>query len=484
MKDLQLLGIAPDGTHLMLFDDEGSRYSLAITDELRHALRRDAALSVENPALRPRDIQAMIREGLSIDDVAAQSGLSPDHIDVLANPILKERRYIAQLAKDFPLTMEVGSLSVEELTASRLLSLGVEPETITWDATKRGGKPWQVSASFIRAGENYHAVWDVDTNRRTLRAANDVARWISETTLSDTREPGDVAARLTYERNTERNASETTHAEVRRDGHIQLFAAPVASLDDARKAAADDAQTGDEESKPMGSSEAQSDSSSSDATHVTGSKQPTTGSTEKINRILASLDAQRGTRQPMPGLDTDEDDPIDQLTGLASVDPTRGDPTQVVSLVTHQASSTDAASLRHNPHDAHVIALPTPHLAAVDDPDDGHTAHAPADDQPGAKSHGAEDSSDTDDGQQTARPASQASTASLGSTASHTSQAARNSQTSQGIHTAHTGNSTEQESLDGSHGEAPQSSKKKKKKRSGRPQMPSWDDIVFGPARR
>ena len=39
MKDLELLGLHPDGNQLILNDEEGPRYALAITHALRDTLR-------------------------------------------------------------------------------------------------------------------------------------------------------------------------------------------------------------------------------------------------------------------------------------------------------------------------------------------------------------------------------------------------------------------------------------------------------------
>ena len=39
MKDLELLGLHPDGNQLILNDGDGERYAIAITQQLRDAVR-------------------------------------------------------------------------------------------------------------------------------------------------------------------------------------------------------------------------------------------------------------------------------------------------------------------------------------------------------------------------------------------------------------------------------------------------------------
>lgn len=62
MKELELLGLQPDGEQLTLNDSEGNRYVLPITDALRAALRRDrqaADPSEPDRQMSPREIQAL-----------------------------------------------------------------------------------------------------------------------------------------------------------------------------------------------------------------------------------------------------------------------------------------------------------------------------------------------------------------------------------------------------------------------------------------
>ena len=75
MRELELDGIHDDGEHLILTDSDGERYTLRIDEALRAAVRRDRPAlgmirAAEAGALRPKDIQAMLRSGRSAEDLS------------------------------------------------------------------------------------------------------------------------------------------------------------------------------------------------------------------------------------------------------------------------------------------------------------------------------------------------------------------------------------------------------------------------------
>lgn len=186
MKTLELLGLQPDGENLTLTDEEGNRYTLAISDQLRAALRRDRATSEEAgevKQLAPREIQALVRGGKSIEEVCEISAMPYSKVQALAYPIVAEREYTATTARSFPIGREVGALTVEEVVASRLLSRGVKPEEIRWDATREAGSPWVLTAQFTSGDKTRTASWHVNMDHRSLEAIDDEGAWLSETQI-------------------------------------------------------------------------------------------------------------------------------------------------------------------------------------------------------------------------------------------------------------------------------------------------------------
>ncbi len=266
MKKLELLGLQPDGENLTLNDAEGNRYILPVTDDLRAALRKDRTPQViaaePNQQMTPREIQALIRAGRTIDEVSDLSALPPSRISALAGPIEAERAYTARLARRFPVGADAGGFTVEELVTSRLVSRDVDPEAITWDATRTHGQPWMLYARFVSGGIAREAMWKIDLDHQQIKALNDEASWLSETSL-------------------------TADAGPCRPANTPHIDADVASVENSAAAQA----------------VAPSEHPSAPGAETGGNVRVSA----TVSEVLASLDSQRGKARPMPDADNDID---------------------------------------------------------------------------------------------------------------------------------------------------------------------------------
>ena len=75
MRDLRLIGVHEDGEHLLFADAEGTRFRVPLDDPLRAAARHHRPnTSQPSPEVeaghRPREVQALIRAGLTAEEVA------------------------------------------------------------------------------------------------------------------------------------------------------------------------------------------------------------------------------------------------------------------------------------------------------------------------------------------------------------------------------------------------------------------------------
>ncbi len=193
MVELELLGLHGDGEHLTLTDQEGRRYRLAIDDALRAAVRRDRPrLEAEqqgDTVLRPKEIQAYLRAGASVAEVAERSGLPEDHVRRYHGPVVAERDWVVQQAQNQRVGRESDAPRLGDLVLDRLAARGVDVETLEWTAVRRAGKPWEVVATFLAGDREREARWSVDLANRTLHAVDDEGRWLSETELGAPPQP-------------------------------------------------------------------------------------------------------------------------------------------------------------------------------------------------------------------------------------------------------------------------------------------------------
>src|SRR6478736_4932759 len=108
MRSLQVLGLAEVGEVLVCKDPAtGELFGLPADERLRAASRGDVSrlgqLEIEMESqLRPREIQARIRAGATVEDVATAAGTDPVRIERFAYPVLLERSSNAATPTTWP----------------------------------------------------------------------------------------------------------------------------------------------------------------------------------------------------------------------------------------------------------------------------------------------------------------------------------------------------------------------------------------------
>ncbi|WP_270889162.1 septation protein SepH [Pedococcus sp. 5OH_020] len=189
MRDLRLIGVHEDGQHLLMSDSAGERFRVPLDEPLRAAVRRDrprlGQLQIEiDGGMRPREVQALIRAGLSSEEVADRAGWSVDKVRRYEGPILAEREYVAGLARAVRLRGRGGGAggapTLAARVSQRLSARGVDPAMAEWDSARAEGGDWTVVLTFPAGGRERQARWAFDTAARTVVASDDEARWLSE----------------------------------------------------------------------------------------------------------------------------------------------------------------------------------------------------------------------------------------------------------------------------------------------------------------
>jgi len=341
MVELELLGLHGDGEHLTLTDEDGRRYRVAIDDALRAAVRRDRPKLRHLPTdadepLRPKDIQALIRAGASVAEVAERSGMDEAKVRRYEGPVVAERTWVVQQAQNQRVGHEPDAPRLGDLVLDRLAARGVETRSLDWDAVRHPGSPWEVVATFVAGEREREARWEVDLGTRSLHAVDDEARWLSETEIGTSAHP---------RRHLSPVGARTRVFDVEADGPSRRVAPSAASPAPAPSAS----------------------SASSAAAPSAGTPAHAGDGTESL---LAELAAHRGTRvEVQPELEPDAGEGEDLW----------GD------------GAHPAASRPEDATDAHVLALPRrerggvedgpgtiPALPAPEDPDTSGTTAEPA----------------------------------------------------------------------------------------------------------
>ena len=130
-------------------------------------------------ALSPREIQARIRGGESLEAVAEAAGVPAEHIEPFAAPVIAEREHVLGQALGCPVRRRGESSSVRALrhvAAEGLQQGGVPDDEVVWDAWRDPERHWIVVARFSQDNEDHEARFGFDLRGRFSVAKDDLAR--------------------------------------------------------------------------------------------------------------------------------------------------------------------------------------------------------------------------------------------------------------------------------------------------------------------
>jgi hypothetical protein len=181
MSELRVTGRSEDGSHLLLTDAEDKEFTLRISDNLRATINqpRLASVPTENPepTMSIKELQARLRAGASIEDLAREAGWSYDKVERFAGPILQERAYVLSLANAVVIK-STGSLTFIEVVTNRLAANGVSADSLNWNTHRRDDGQWVIRLSYPNRDGHGDAVWFFDMAKRVIVSEDDGAMWI------------------------------------------------------------------------------------------------------------------------------------------------------------------------------------------------------------------------------------------------------------------------------------------------------------------
>ena len=188
MQELRFVAVSEDGQYAVLgVPGRSARFTLPIDERLRAvALGQTSRLAqyeieVESP-LRPKEIQARIRAGETVEEIADAAGIAAERVRWFEGPVLAERAYMADQAQKASVRRQGDATpgpQLGEIVAERMKAFGADPDDAQWDAKKRGDGSWLVQLTFISAGRLHAAEWNFDPRRRHVLPADDNAARMS-----------------------------------------------------------------------------------------------------------------------------------------------------------------------------------------------------------------------------------------------------------------------------------------------------------------
>ncbi|ART72177.1 hypothetical protein BTO20_29735 [Mycobacterium dioxanotrophicus] len=187
MRELKVVGLDVDGKRIICETDDSSElFSVRVDDRLRAAARGDRVASNQtqmdlevHSVLRPKEIQAKIRAGASVEQLAAAAGVPIERVERFAHPVLLERARAAELATAAHPVLADGPavLTLLETVTTALVARGLDPDATSWDAWRNEDSRWTVQLSW-KAGRSdnvAHFRFTPGAHGGTVTASDDTA---------------------------------------------------------------------------------------------------------------------------------------------------------------------------------------------------------------------------------------------------------------------------------------------------------------------
>jgi hypothetical protein len=195
--DLRLVAVTPDRSHLVLEDADSKQFRVPVDARLAAALRPDPTrgdrsrpgqleIALESQ-LTPREIQARVRAGHSIDEVSHSAGISVDRVDRYAGPVIAERQHVVQQAQRAPARRASNGKAPQllDLVEERMAEQQAALDSAEWDAWRGDDDRWTVRLSYLAGDRARVATWAFDPRGRVLAPADDEARWLVDASGAD-----------------------------------------------------------------------------------------------------------------------------------------------------------------------------------------------------------------------------------------------------------------------------------------------------------
>ncbi|GAB3132236.1 septation protein SepH [Tsukamurella serpentis] len=183
MQELRVTGLNDDGTSVVCEGPAG-RFQLPIDDTLRAAVSGELAGGGQTELelgsdLSPRDIQARIRAGATVDEIAELTGAPNHRIKRFAGPVLLERSRAAEMAQLAHPVRGDGPMhaTLADVIRTALAERG-HADTTEWDAFKGADNRWvvRISWSVGKSGNQAHFRFAPGAHGGTASPVDETAR--------------------------------------------------------------------------------------------------------------------------------------------------------------------------------------------------------------------------------------------------------------------------------------------------------------------
>lgn len=170
MRQLHVVAVSDDGRHVLLAASRNATapaFRVPLDDRLAAAVRgvlpRPGESTPPSSALSVREIQARLRAGQTVDQVAREAGVPVARVERFAGPVVSERERIVSAARAAVLTRARRGPSARPLgdAVDRHLgdAAGVDAASVRWTTGRQQDGRWIVEVAYNVRGRRKKAGW-------------------------------------------------------------------------------------------------------------------------------------------------------------------------------------------------------------------------------------------------------------------------------------------------------------------------------------
>ena len=176
MRELHVVAVSEDGRHVVLAARRGSAkgaFKVALDATLAAAVRGDLPRPGDDevPDISPKEIQARLRAGESVEKIARAAGVPLARVERYAGPVQGEMaRMIDATRSAFVVRGRLGRSAVDLGTAvdAAIVAGGADDEGTDWSTYRREDGCWVVTVSWFARKRSRSASWVYDPGQRLV----------------------------------------------------------------------------------------------------------------------------------------------------------------------------------------------------------------------------------------------------------------------------------------------------------------------------
>jgi hypothetical protein len=189
VRQLHVVAVTSDGKSLLLAGAaKGAKptHKVAIDKRLHAALAGelyadsvDGQSARQESALSPREMQARLRAGETLEEVAAAAGVSTDRVERYFGPVESERGQVIDALQASVMERPRWGASARSIGDSVIANLAavsaLRPESVGWSTRRRPDGCWVVRLDFVARGRRRAAEWEWEPHEQAATPIDSLA---------------------------------------------------------------------------------------------------------------------------------------------------------------------------------------------------------------------------------------------------------------------------------------------------------------------